>query len=87
MVGIVRTTSLPVCADGLDTVTEDLARYMAAVTVNGTSFLAEEPVWAEEFAPNGLRGRTVPVGMRCLTRSTGTLLKVGDTIKRVRIAR
>lgn len=36
-------------------VTEDLVRYMDAAINNGPNgnFLVEDPIWAEDFAPNG----------------------------------
>lgn len=34
-------------------VTEDLVRYMASAMSDGSSFLVDDPVWAEDFAPNG----------------------------------
>ncbi|TDZ23303.1 Glutathione hydrolase proenzyme [Colletotrichum orbiculare MAFF 240422] len=35
------------------TVSADLVRYMASAIKNQKNFLVEDPVWAEEFAPNG----------------------------------
>ncbi|KAI1135772.1 gamma-glutamyltranspeptidase [Hypoxylon sp. FL0543] len=36
------------------TVTEDTVRYMdAAIMMIGTNFLADDPSWAQDFAPNG----------------------------------
>jgi len=41
------------CLQGLcNTVTEDLVRYMASASKDNT-FLVDDPVWAEDFAPNG----------------------------------
>lgn len=34
-------------------VTEDLVRYMSSATSSGPNFLVDDPVWAEDFAPNG----------------------------------
>jgi hypothetical protein len=33
-------------------VTEDLVRYMKAASQDST-FLVDDPIWAEDFAPNG----------------------------------
>ena len=34
-------------------VTEDLVRYMKAASENNSTFLVDDPIWAEDFAPNG----------------------------------
>ncbi|KAL1879994.1 hypothetical protein VTK73DRAFT_6384 [Phialemonium thermophilum] len=34
-------------------VTEDLVRYMASAVSGGRNFLVDDPVWAQDFAPNG----------------------------------
>ncbi|KAL2265513.1 hypothetical protein VTJ83DRAFT_6613 [Remersonia thermophila] len=34
-------------------VTEDLVRYMANASANNNTFLVDDPIWAEDFAPNG----------------------------------
>ncbi|KAK4250093.1 gamma-glutamyltranspeptidase-like protein [Corynascus novoguineensis] len=34
-------------------VTEDLVRYMKAASENNNTFLVDDPIWAEDFAPNG----------------------------------
>ncbi|KAH6621136.1 gamma-glutamyltranspeptidase [Chaetomium sp. MPI-SDFR-AT-0129] len=41
-----------VARDGFN-VTEDLVRYMASATANGNTFLTDDPLWAQDFAPNG----------------------------------
>ena len=33
--------------------TEDLVRYMKAAISYGGNFLVDDPVWAEDFAPDG----------------------------------
>lgn len=43
--------SVKIAQDGFK-VTEDLVRYMAAASVSD-DFLTRDPVWAEDFAPNG----------------------------------
>ncbi|KAH6623024.1 gamma-glutamyltranspeptidase [Chaetomium tenue] len=49
-------------------VTEDLVRYMENASADNNTFLVDDQIWAEDFAPNG------------------TLLKLGDTITRKRLA-
>ncbi|KAK4150101.1 gamma-glutamyltranspeptidase-like protein [Chaetomidium leptoderma] len=34
-------------------VTEDLVRYMKNASANNNTFLVDDPIWAEDFAPNG----------------------------------
>ncbi|KAH6847879.1 gamma-glutamyltranspeptidase [Chaetomium sp. MPI-CAGE-AT-0009] len=34
-------------------VNEDLVRYMANASANNNTFLVDDPIWAEDFAPNG----------------------------------
>ncbi|KAL2130523.1 hypothetical protein VTI74DRAFT_6264 [Chaetomium olivicolor] len=34
-------------------VTEDLVRYMKAASVYNNTFLVDDPIWSEDFAPNG----------------------------------
>ena len=34
--------------------TDDLVRYMKAAMSDGNNFLIDDPVWAEDFAPNGM---------------------------------
>ncbi|KAK3293232.1 gamma-glutamyltranspeptidase [Chaetomium fimeti] len=34
-------------------VTEDLVRYMASASADNNTFLVDDPIWAEDFAPNG----------------------------------
>ncbi|KAK3387190.1 gamma-glutamyltranspeptidase [Podospora didyma] len=34
-------------------VSEDLVRYMEAASQNNNTFLVDDPVWAQDFAPNG----------------------------------
>ncbi|KAL1837719.1 hypothetical protein VTJ49DRAFT_3494 [Mycothermus thermophilus] len=41
-----------VARDGFE-VTEDLVRYMANASANNNTFLVDDPIWAEDFAPNG----------------------------------
>lgn len=40
-------------ADCCVTVSEDLVRYMDYATSGQNNFLVNDPVWAEDFAPNG----------------------------------
>lgn len=35
------------------TVTEDLVRYMQFAQEYAGNFLVDDPIWAEDFAPNG----------------------------------
>uniref|UniRef100_L2FLW7 Glutathione hydrolase n=1 Tax=Colletotrichum fructicola (strain Nara gc5) TaxID=1213859 RepID=L2FLW7_COLFN len=46
-------TPAALLAKGGFRVSEDLVRYMASAIENQKNFLVEDPVWAEEFAPNG----------------------------------
>jgi gamma-glutamyltranspeptidase/glutathione hydrolase len=51
--------SVRVARDGFE-VTADLVRYMAfaiQASPNASNFLVEDPVWAEDFAPNGTLDR------------------------------
>jgi hypothetical protein len=34
-------------------VNEDLVRYMKNASANNNTFLVDDPIWAEDFAPNG----------------------------------
>lgn len=34
-------------------VNEDLVRYMKAASIYNNTFLVDDPIWAEDFAPNG----------------------------------
>ncbi|KAB5586120.1 gamma-glutamyltranspeptidase [Coniochaeta sp. 2T2.1] len=56
-----------VARDGFP-VTDDLIRYMKFAKDEGADFLDTDPVWAQDFAPNG------------------TLVKLGDTMTRERLA-
>jgi gamma-glutamyltranspeptidase/glutathione hydrolase len=40
-------------ADKESKVTEDLVRYMKSASENNNTFLTDDPIWAEDFAPNG----------------------------------
>ena len=47
--------------DSLRVVTEDLVRYMNATVFNNSDpFLIKDPVWAEDFAPNGKKTQHLP---------------------------
>ena len=47
--------------DSLRVVTEDLVRYMNATVFNNPDpFLINDPVWAEDFAPNGKKTQHLP---------------------------
>jgi gamma-glutamyltranspeptidase/glutathione hydrolase len=67
-------------------VTEDLVRYMKAASENNNTFLTDDPIWAEDFAPNGELTHSAKLGVLLLTPVPGTLLQLGDTITRRRYA-
>jgi gamma-glutamyltranspeptidase/glutathione hydrolase len=56
---------------------------MKAASQNNT-FLVDDPVWAEDFAPNGSMQATTALNMA--DWNSGTLLQLGDTITRKRYA-
>jgi gamma-glutamyltranspeptidase/glutathione hydrolase len=71
-------------ADGEGAVTEDLVRYMAYAISAGADFLTDDPVWAEDFAPNGMcMFSKTPSATNIMA---GKLVELGDTITRKRLA-
>ncbi|KAK4120862.1 gamma-glutamyltranspeptidase [Parathielavia appendiculata] len=55
-------------------VTEDLVRYMKAASQNNNTFLTDDPIWAEDFAPNGT---LLQLG------DTITRLRYADSLERI----
>lgn len=78
-------TPAALLAKGGFRVSEDLVRYMASAIENQKNFLVEDPVWAEEFAPNGnQRLKLLKWYSQSANSGIGTLLKLDDTIYRKR---
>ncbi|KAK4101064.1 gamma-glutamyltranspeptidase [Parathielavia hyrcaniae] len=55
-------------------VTEDLVRYMKSASQHNNTFLTDDPVWAEDFAPNGT---LLQLG------DTITRIRCADTLERI----
>jgi gamma-glutamyltranspeptidase/glutathione hydrolase len=65
-------------------VTEDLVRYMGYAMSDNNKFLIDDPVWAIDFAPNGMLVVWLSVTLADLVR--GTLLGLNEIITRKRYA-
>ena len=83
-----------VAEDGFE-VTVDTVRYMDfGVGAAGWNFLVEDPSWARDFAPDGMYGLVLDVGV-CdflglvwlIRVCAGTLVKLGDIMYRKRYAK
>lgn len=59
---------------------------MNNASAGNNTFLVDDPVWAEDFAPNGEHSIVERLGYLVTTIPPGTLLQLGDTITRKRYA-